>query len=211
MWGPIGYTGYKWPVRSVESLPPFRLQKLRNQVLVIGNTADPITPLVSAKFVVKLLADQAVLVEQLGFGHTTLAELSHCTHKIVADYIMHGIVSHPTLASYSMGSLNHGRLPAPAAERDQVQGRQPGWTIDLPLFLGRREYRSALCGSTPVKQNKPRRLLPTVSATGSQTRCSRTPIFKECNQVETKTTRYNIAYIYRNNPSTSIEGSINVE
>ena len=94
MWFPVAHMGYKWPVRSVEPLPPFRLHKLRNQVLVIGNTADPMTPLVSAKFVVELLADQGVLVEQLGFGHTTLAERSHCTHKIVADYIMHGIVSH---------------------------------------------------------------------------------------------------------------------
>lgn len=60
----------------------------------MSNTADPVTPLVSAKFVAELLADQAVLVEQLGFGHTTLAERSRCTEKIVADYIMHGIVSH---------------------------------------------------------------------------------------------------------------------
>ena len=83
-----------WPTRSVEPLPPFRLRKLRNQVLVIGNTADPGAPLVSAKFVVGLLADQAVLVEQLGFGHTSLAELSRCTQKIVTDYIMQGVVSH---------------------------------------------------------------------------------------------------------------------
>ena len=85
--------GYKWPARSVERLPPFRHQKLRNQVSVIGNTADPVTPIVSARFVAELLGDQAVLVEQLGFGHTTLAGSSSCTDKIVADHIMRGIVS----------------------------------------------------------------------------------------------------------------------
>ena len=93
MWFPIGHMGYKWPTRSVERLPPFRHQKLRNQILVIGNTADPVTPIVSARFVAELLGDQAVLVEQLGFGHTTLAGSSNCTDKIVADHIMRGIVS----------------------------------------------------------------------------------------------------------------------
>lgn len=85
--------GYKWPTRSVERLPPFRHQKLRNRVLIIGNTADPITPVASARFVLGLLGDQAVMVEQLGFGHTTLAESSNCTDRIVADHIMRGIVS----------------------------------------------------------------------------------------------------------------------
>ena len=85
--------GYKWPARSVERLPPFHHQKLRNQILIIGNTADPVTPIVSARFVAELLGDQAVLVEQLGFGHTTLAGSSSCTDKIVADHIMRGIVS----------------------------------------------------------------------------------------------------------------------
>lgn len=100
MWFPIGYMGYKWPTRSVERLPSFRRQKLRNQILVIGNTADPITPVASARFVVGLLGDQAVMVEQLGFGHTTLAESSNCTDRIVADHIMRGIVSH-----FCIGSL----------------------------------------------------------------------------------------------------------
>ena len=93
MWGGLGYSGYKWPTRSVEQLPPFRPQKLRNQILVLGNTADPVTPLASARFVAELLGDQAVMVEQLGFGHTTLAEYSSCTERIVADHITRGIVS----------------------------------------------------------------------------------------------------------------------
>ena len=93
MWFPLGYTGYKWPARSVEQLPPFRHQKLRGQVLVLANTADPITPVMSARLVAELLGDQAALVEQLGFGHTTLAESSSCTDRIVADHIIRGIVS----------------------------------------------------------------------------------------------------------------------
>ena len=85
--------GYEWPTRSVERLPPFRSQKLRNRVLIIGNTGDPITPIRSARYVVELLGDQAVLVEQLGYGHTSLGGSSNCTTKIVADHVMRGIVS----------------------------------------------------------------------------------------------------------------------
>ena len=93
MWLPFGYKGYKWSTRSVERLPPFRHQKLRGQVLVIGNTVDPVTPMASARLVAELLGDQAALVEQLGYGHTTMAETSNCTDRVVADHIMRGIVS----------------------------------------------------------------------------------------------------------------------
>ena len=100
--------GYKWPTRSVERLPPFRHQKLRNKILVMGNTVDPVTSIANARFVVELLGDQAVLVEQLGFGHTTLAGSSNCTDEIVADHILRGIVSLSCLG-IRMGSLNHRR------------------------------------------------------------------------------------------------------
>ena len=59
----------------------------------MGNTADPSTPIVSARLVAELLGDQAALVQQLGFGHTTLAESSNCTDSVVADHIVRGIVS----------------------------------------------------------------------------------------------------------------------
>jgi len=111
MWFPIGYMGYKWPIRSVERLPSFRRQKLRNQILVMGNTADPVTPVASAKFVAGLLGDQAVMVEQLGFGHTTLAESSNCTDRIVADHIMRGILPKEKETKCEVDN-SRGRFPA---------------------------------------------------------------------------------------------------
>ena len=124
MWFPIGYMGYMWPARSVERLPPFRRQKLRNKILVLGNTADPITPVASARYVTELLDDQAVMVEQLGFGHTTLAEHSSCTDKTVADHVMRGIVSFPALEVRfcPICSLICGNK-ASKGERDEVQSR----------------------------------------------------------------------------------------
>jgi len=37
----LSYTSYKWPVRSVERLPPYTSTQLKNPVLVIGNTVRP--------------------------------------------------------------------------------------------------------------------------------------------------------------------------
>jgi len=119
----MGYMGYNWPTRSVERLPPFRPQKLRNQILVMGTTADPITPIVSARYIAGLFDDQAVLVEQLGFGHTTLSGFSNCTYKIVADHIMHGTVSlfHLEVSFSSNGFTESREIPAPTGEGDEVQ------------------------------------------------------------------------------------------
>lgn len=115
--------GYKWPTRSVERLPPLRPQKLRNQILVMGTTADPVTPIVSARFVTELFGDQAVLVEQLGFGHTTLAGFSNCTQRIVADHVMRGIVSlfHLGVSFSSDRFTESYELPAPTGEGDEMQ------------------------------------------------------------------------------------------
>ena len=135
MWFPIGYLGYKWPARSVERLPPFRPQKLRNKILVLGNTGDPVTPVASAKFVVGLLGDQAVMVEQLGFGHTTLAQSSNCTDRIVADHIMRGVVSLAACCRQRCPLIFLGA--APKGEGDKVQGRQFARSIPSLVLSGR--------------------------------------------------------------------------
>lgn len=82
----LGYNSYKWPVRSVERLPPYTPAKLKIPVLVIGNTADPITPFASAQKTANLLGDNGFLVEQLGFGHTSLAQSSSCTLGVMLRY-----------------------------------------------------------------------------------------------------------------------------
>ena len=182
MWTPIGYMGYKWSTRSVEPLPPFRRQKLRNQVLVMGTTADPVTPIASARYVAELLGDQAVLVEQLGYGHTTLAEFSSCTDRITADHVMRGIVSffHFGVSFYSNGFTELRELPAPTGEGDQVQSRQSAWSVVCSVLLGRRGCRPTFC--SPVSMREGNR--STLCFRGClPRRRSRPP--KNCHQVET--------------------------
>lgn len=54
---------------------------------------DPITPFVGAKYIADLLGDSATLIEQDGFGHTSLAEMSTCSRNIVNKYLVNGTVS----------------------------------------------------------------------------------------------------------------------
>ncbi|KAF9793484.1 hypothetical protein BJ322DRAFT_132608 [Thelephora terrestris] len=84
---PVEYDPSGWPVRSVERLPPFSPKQLKYPVLVIGNVADPITPFASAQKTAHILGDDTFLLQQLGFGHTSLAQVSSCTLGIVGNYV----------------------------------------------------------------------------------------------------------------------------
>jgi len=82
----IGYESYGWPIRSVEQLPAYSSKQLKHPVLLIGNSADPITPLANAQKVANMLGDNAFLLEQLGFGHASIAQTSSCTLGVMYDY-----------------------------------------------------------------------------------------------------------------------------
>ncbi|KAF9644641.1 hypothetical protein BDM02DRAFT_3121546, partial [Thelephora ganbajun] len=75
----LGYASYGWPIRSVERLPSFNPKQLKNPVLAIGNT-------VLRKKTANILGDNAFLLEQLGFGHTSIAQVSSCTLSVMTNY-----------------------------------------------------------------------------------------------------------------------------
>jgi pimeloyl-ACP methyl ester carboxylesterase len=81
---------HHWPVTETERfVGPFNHTNLSNDILIIGNTADPITPLVNAKTVNSLLP-QSRLIIQDGYGHCSLAMSSLCTGKAVRGYFLDG-------------------------------------------------------------------------------------------------------------------------
>jgi len=47
---------------------------------------------VSAKLAADLLGDKAFLIEQLGFGHTSLAQVSSCTSSVMYSYLANNTV-----------------------------------------------------------------------------------------------------------------------
>ncbi|GJJ10323.1 hypothetical protein Clacol_004549 [Clathrus columnatus] len=81
---------HRFPTRAVERFTgPFN-HTLAFPVLVIGNTADPVTPFQNAQKVANLLGKSARLIKQDGFGHTSIAMNSDCTQSIVRDYFFTG-------------------------------------------------------------------------------------------------------------------------
>ncbi|KLO10606.1 hypothetical protein SCHPADRAFT_999478 [Schizopora paradoxa] len=59
---------------------------LNNKILIVSNTADPVTPIASGKLVHKLLADSSALLVQNSPGHCSLAVGSLCTMKAFRKY-----------------------------------------------------------------------------------------------------------------------------
>ncbi|KAI5885023.1 alpha/beta-hydrolase [Schizophyllum commune H4-8] len=89
-WGAQGNLCFAWPARAVERYTGPWDKELKNKVLVIGTTADPVTPFENAQLMADLLGDSAVLVRQNGFGHASLAEKSSCTIGVVSRYFQDG-------------------------------------------------------------------------------------------------------------------------
>jgi len=101
---------HHWKPRESERFTgPFNAT-LSNDILVIGNTADPITPVANARAVTDLLPNSRLVVQD-GSGHCSLAMASLCTGKVVAAYFLHN-----TLPEHGLVCPTEERLfPEPAS------------------------------------------------------------------------------------------------
>ncbi|KAH7093917.1 TAP-like protein-domain-containing protein [Auriculariales sp. MPI-PUGE-AT-0066] len=81
---------HAWPVRPARRFEgPFN-NTLRNPILVIGNTADPVTPLRNAMRVNKLLGNSSRLIIQDSTGHCSVSTASLCTTNAIRAYLLNG-------------------------------------------------------------------------------------------------------------------------
>ncbi|KAH8116069.1 hypothetical protein DFH11DRAFT_1258135 [Phellopilus nigrolimitatus] len=70
-----------WPVKGPERFTGPWNHTLKNPILIVSNTADPVTPIVSGHLVNSLLSNSSRLLIQNSPGHCSLALLSLCTVK----------------------------------------------------------------------------------------------------------------------------------
>ncbi|KAH8898034.1 TAP domain-containing protein [Thozetella sp. PMI_491] len=68
--------------------------KTRNPILLIGNTFDPATPLVSARNV-SAGFEGSVVLQHNGHGHTSRRQPSSCTVKYIQEYFANGTLPSP--------------------------------------------------------------------------------------------------------------------
>ncbi|OCH85906.1 hypothetical protein OBBRIDRAFT_797713 [Obba rivulosa] len=79
-----------WPVNPPERFGGPWNHTLRNPILIVSNTADPVTPIASGRMVNSLLSNSSRLLVQNSPGHTSFALPSLCTVKHVRAYFRDG-------------------------------------------------------------------------------------------------------------------------
>ncbi|KAK2816028.1 hypothetical protein FQN49_008054, partial [Arthroderma sp. PD_2] len=84
----------QWKIKAKERYAGDFKVKTKHPMLVIGNSYDPATPLVSARNASQTFQN-SLLLEHGGYGHTTLSHASVCTGKAIKEYFVRGILPMP--------------------------------------------------------------------------------------------------------------------
>ncbi|KAF1980951.1 hypothetical protein K402DRAFT_425805 [Aulographum hederae CBS 113979] len=83
-----------WRMDAVEQYTGDFHVQTKNPVLLIGNTADPVTPLVSAHNA-SAGFEGSVVLQQDSFGHTSWIQASLCTARATRAYFINGTLPAP--------------------------------------------------------------------------------------------------------------------
>ncbi|KAI9342654.1 TAP-like protein-domain-containing protein [Obelidium mucronatum] len=78
-----------WQAKTERFKGPWN-QKLKNKLLIIGNTLDPITPLRHAKEVERIMGGNGVVLQHEGYGHMSIAQPSSCTTGHIQQFFTNG-------------------------------------------------------------------------------------------------------------------------
>ncbi|ESK91344.1 alpha beta hydrolase fold family [Moniliophthora roreri MCA 2997] len=142
-WPRIPKTFFRGPISGNTSHP----------ILLIGNTADPVTPLHAAHVVSKGFPNSVVL-SQDSAGHCSVSAPSLCTARIVRDYFVNGTLPEPDTWCPIIGTPFSDTMPGLIYQSDDKQ--QPLETVvtqeDAELL-----HAWTQIGNTPTRHP---RLLP---------------------------------------------------
>ncbi|KAG8998126.1 hypothetical protein FRB94_007181 [Tulasnella sp. JGI-2019a] len=118
-----------WPYRAVQRYAgPWDAKTIANPIVVVGTTADPVTPLHMAKELVRTLNSHqkrnAALIQTDGFGHTSASEPSFCKQALLRGYFMNGTLPADILCGINFLPFPNGTAVVPT----QVISTPLQWT-----------------------------------------------------------------------------------
>ncbi|KAK0228236.1 TAP-like protein-domain-containing protein [Armillaria fumosa] len=94
MWAGLRISCSGWPELSKDKFQGPFIANTSHPLLLIGNTADPVTPLVAAKHMSKGFTGSVVLTQDSP-GHCSLAAPSLCTQQYIREYFFNGTLPDP--------------------------------------------------------------------------------------------------------------------
>ncbi|KAK0243429.1 hypothetical protein EDD85DRAFT_815033 [Armillaria nabsnona] len=115
MYEPDGGCQY-WPAKGPERFTGPWNATLDIPMLIISNTADPVTPISSGLLINSLMPDSSVLIIQESPGHTSSSMVSLCTMKLQRQYMSEGIVP----ANGTRCAVDNPTFPKPEFWREQM-------------------------------------------------------------------------------------------
>ncbi|KAJ7174376.1 TAP-like protein-domain-containing protein [Mycena filopes] len=117
LWEPIRMACLAWPEFPKTTFRGPFIANTSFPILLIGNTADPVTPLSAAKKMSQGFTGSIVLTQD-SVGHCSISGPSICTQKYVREYFLNGTLPEPGTVCPVIG------LPFPADEWDSSVDEQ---------------------------------------------------------------------------------------
>ncbi|KAF8816530.1 hypothetical protein BYT27DRAFT_7077074 [Phlegmacium glaucopus] len=128
-----------WPKFPKNHFQGKLLANTSHPILLVGNTADPVTPLWAAKKMSRGFNNSVVLTQNSP-GHSSVAAPSLCTMKYIQQYFADGTLPKPgTVCQADLGPFDQGSL----VELEQAQGTLDMDEEDRKLFSAIRELSSS--------------------------------------------------------------------
>ncbi|KAJ4158428.1 uncharacterized protein LMH87_008954 [Akanthomyces muscarius] len=133
------YLASQWRLPTTHSFKPSRRVATKHPLLILSQTYDPATPLVSARLA-RDTFEGSRLVECLGVGHCTTAIHSACSAKLVREFLVDG-----TLPEEDVQCKVDGKYFIPLEEKEKImlRGASDGasdeerlWAAQLGLSNG---------------------------------------------------------------------------
>lgn len=92
LWGSLFAQCLYWKVKAAERFAGPWNHDLKNKVMLIGVTGDPVTPVESAEKLEHLMEGNSVFHKHQGWGHCSLGQPSKCTTKVIHNYFAKGVI-----------------------------------------------------------------------------------------------------------------------